>query len=134
MHRFTDDRLINGSVEFFTPIKKTKLNIGLEKVEGTPAAITVVKEHKQALDYSFRRQEVCKRHSLIPSRLSESVGADVESGSENLPTPKKRKICPRCRNNRPVRLYFNSPEDSGGMDLGRIYMYLETFNRVMHNN
>ena len=66
MHRITDDRLINGSVEFFTPIKKTKLKLGLEKVKGTPAAITVVKEHKQALDSSFRRPEVCKRHLLIP--------------------------------------------------------------------
>ena len=49
MHHFADDRLINGSVEFFMPIKKTKLKTSLENVKGTPAAITVVKEHKTGL-------------------------------------------------------------------------------------
>ncbi len=48
MLRFIDDRLITGSVDFFTPIKKTKLKTGLEKVKRTPAAVTVVKEDRQA--------------------------------------------------------------------------------------
>ncbi|CAM1319293.1 Uncharacterised protein r2_g2746 [Pycnogonum litorale] len=48
MLRFIDDRLVTGSVDFFTPIKKTKLKTGLEKVKRTPAAITVVKEDRQA--------------------------------------------------------------------------------------
>ena len=48
MLQFIDDRLITGNVDFFAPIKKTKLKTGLEKVKRTPSAIAVVKEDRQA--------------------------------------------------------------------------------------
>ena len=93
MHRFTNDHLINGSVEFLTPIKKTKLKTDLEKVKGTPAAITMVKEHKNRPlttrfegSFNFNRYSwfnfVSVRQSNFATILTRRVAMDQRRASE----------------------------------------------------
>ena len=45
---FVESRLINGSVEFFVAIKKTKLLTGIIKKKSTPKAMAIMKEDRQA--------------------------------------------------------------------------------------
>ncbi len=48
MLSFIDGRLVTGRLDFFRPIKKTKVRTCLENVKRAPATITVIKEERQA--------------------------------------------------------------------------------------
>ena len=45
---FVEDRLVQGTVSFFSPVKKNKLQTGIKKQKKTPKAVEILKEDCQA--------------------------------------------------------------------------------------